>query len=821
MGTNLILAIVLCLSAVAGPKHSGVILSAVAGPKHSGVILSTVAGPKRSGVILSTVAGFKRSGVILSTVAGPKRSGVILSAAEGSLFNLAWLIPVFPFLAFILIALGGHRVRRGRFSRTVALVGIAAAFVLSQGVFWKAVTLDSHRFALTLSPWLPIGGVTMNLGLYLDPISVMMLFMVPLVCGMIFVYSVGYMRGDPHLSRFFAYISLFAAAMLALTVFDSFLTLFIFWEIMGTCSYLLIGFWSERDAAFKAGLKAFLVTKVGDLFFMLGLALLYAEVGSLTYRDVFAPQTLQALAHKPFMDMQVSTATVISLLIFGGTMGKSAQFPLHTWLPDAMEGPTPVSALIHAATMVSAGVYLIVRAFPLFAMAEAMGFVAFIGTFTALFASVIALAQMDIKRVLAFSTISQLGYMVAAVGIGAWVAAMFHLITHAFFKALLFLASGSVIHGMEHALSAGGQAELNPNDMRRMGDLGRRMPRTAVAFLIGGLSLAGFPLVTAGFWSKDEILTQAWHSNVLVFWMLGLAAGLTAFYTARQLCLTFLGAPRTAAAAQVSESTPWMTWPLLGLALFAVILGWMGIPEDFPLIGGLIPNWFHHFVAQAAADTHHPSAGEAPGLPLMLGMAFAVGGLGLGWMVYGRNPLAAGAMDPLEVGLRKLNLGWVYRAMRHRFYMDEAYARLFVTPSIGLGDVFAWFDQHIIDRAIRYLARVGCGLSEGSGEFDSLCIDALVNAVGRGGRGSAWIAGWFDLYVVDFAVNVLAWLGQVVAKLSGLFDQQIVDGIVGTVAEFIWWVGGQVRRIQIGLVQDYLWNALFMIVLLVAVIVLL
>jgi NADH-quinone oxidoreductase subunit L len=767
-----------------------------------------------------------------------------LGAAGGSVFHIAWLIPVFPCAAFIAIALGGYRGRR--FSRNVALLGMAAALVLSQAVFWKAVTTslgDEHRFVQTLVPWLPVGDVTMGLGLYLDPLSVVMLFMVPLVCGMIFIYSVGYMRGDPHLSRFFAYISLFASAMLALIVFDSFLTLFIFWEIMGTCSYLLIGFWSERESAYRAGLKAFLVTKVGDLFFMVGLALLYAEVGSLAYRDVFASQTLQALAHKPFMATRISTATVISLLIFGGTMGKSAQFPLHTWLPDAMEGPTPVSALIHAATMVSAGVYLIVRAFPLFAVqgtltSESLHFVALTGTFTAVFASIIALAQMDIKRVLAFSTISQLGYMVAAVGIGAWIAAMFHLITHAFFKALLFLASGSVIHAMEHAANAeghdhaGGQDHhvplttshppgFDPNDMRMMGGLGKRMPRTAIAFLIGGLALSGFPLVTAGFWSKDEILTQAWRSHPLVFWMLGVAAGLTAFYTARQLCLTFLGEPRAKAAARVSESAPLMTWPLLGLAVFAIVLGWVGIPEDFPVIGGLIPNWFHHWLAKAAAEISHPLAGEVTELPLALGMALAVGGLGLGWWIYGRKPMASGAMDPLEVGMRQLSLGWLYGAMRHRFYVDEIYAWIVVKPSIWLSDTFARFDQGVIDGAIRYIAAAGRGLSHIGAGFEARWIDALVNAVGRGALRGAWITGWFDLYVVDFVVNVLAWLGQVAAKVSGLFDQQIVDGFVNAIGVLIWWVGGQVRRIQIGLVQDYLWNALFMILLLVAVIVLL
>ena len=403
---------------------------------------------------------------------------------------------------------------------------------------------------------------------------------------MIFIYSVGYMDGDPRYSRFFAYISLFATGMLGIVVFDSLLTFFIFWEIMGTCSYLLIGFWYEKESAKQAGLKAFLVTKVGDLFFMLGLVLLYSEVGSLAYRDIFDAHTLEELATHAFLGTGIPVGAVVALLLFGGTVGKSAQFPLHVWLPDAMEGPTPVSALIHAATMVSAGVFLIVRMFPLFEQVRAiehfgahMTVVAAVGAFTALFSSIIAVAQNGIKRVLAFSTISQLGYMVAALGIGtegAYVAGAFHLITHAFFKALLFLGSGSVIHGMEHghhhAHEHGehGHEEFEPNDMRNMGGLARRMPRTFWTFLVGGLALSGFPLITAGFWSKDEILAQAFGPSPLVFWVLVASAGLTAFYTARQICMTFLGKPRTKAAEHVPESVPSMTVPLIILAVFAV-----------------------------------------------------------------------------------------------------------------------------------------------------------------------------------------------------------------------------------------------------------
>ena len=422
-----------------------------------------------------------------------------------SLLNLAWLIPLFPFLAFIAVSLFAHRDRK--LSHRLVVGGIAAAFLLSQIVFWVAVagpdSVDEHPFQSETIHWLSAGLEDFQLGVYVDAATAVMLFMVPLVCMMIFIYAVGYMKGDPRYSRFFAYLSLFATGMLGMVVFDNLLTFFVFWEIMGTCSYLLIGFWYEKDSAKQAGLKAFLVTKVGDLFFMLGLVLLFSEVGSLAYRDIFSEHTLHHLATHLIPGTGIPMGAVIALLLFGGTVGKSAQFPLHVWLPDAMEGPTPVSALIHAATMVSAGVFLVVRTFPLFeAVSHEFGahmtVVAGVGAFTALFSSIIAVAQNDIKRVLAFSTISQLGYMVAALGVGAYVAGAFHLITHAFFKALLFLGSGSVIHGMEHghhhAHEHGGHGEhghekFDPNDMRNMGGLSRRMPRTFWTFLAGGLAL--------------------------------------------------------------------------------------------------------------------------------------------------------------------------------------------------------------------------------------------------------------------------------------------------------------------------------------------
>ncbi len=737
------------------------------------------------------------------------------------LLDLAWLIPVFPFLAFVTIAL--FTSHRRTLSHSVAIGGIAIAFVLAQIVFWRAVTLPVGGGELAYHPqglhWLTGGLGELGVSIYIDPATAVMLFMVPLVCLMIFIYSVGYMAGDPRYSRFFAYISLFATGMLGLVVFDSLLTLFIFWEIMGTCSYLLIGFWYEKESAYRAGLKAFLVTKVGDLFLALGLALLYAEVGTLNYAELFKPETLHYLANQPFMGTSLSVATVAALLIFGGTVGKSAQFPLHVWLPDAMEGPTPVSALIHAATMVSAGVFLVVRAFPLFAAVQGgpqMTVVAIIGTFTAIFASLIAIAQNDVKRVLAFSTISQLGYMIAALGIGAYVAGAFHLITHAFFKALLFLSSGSVIHGMEHGHHHvahhghhdhdGHEQPFNPNDMMLMGGLARRMPRTWIAFLIGGLALSGFPLFTAGFWSKDEILAQAYEAAPAVFWTLAISAFITAFYTARQLSLTFLGEPRSEAAAHVPESVPAMTVPLLILAAFSVVLGWVGIPEHFPVLGGVVPNWFHHFmISTIETGGEHAAAGVvhmakevaesgAPLLPLVVGLVAGLGGLTAGWLVYGRKPLVAGQMDPVEAGMRRIGLGFLYEAMQNRFYFDEFYAATLVWLSKQGAEVFAWFDRTVVDGLVLLAARLGRALS------------ALGN--------------WLDTHLVDPFVNLMGWLGRGLSELLDLFDLGVVDGLVNLTGRLLTALGATLRVIQSGNLQDYLWLAFLTVVALIMVFVL-
>ncbi len=517
--------------------------------------------------------------------------------------TLIWLIPLPPLLAFFLIVLFTNKNKA--LSHTIAVGAAFLSWLGAMIVFYNAVTtehLGEHPFGSAIN-WLPTGDTWLKIGVLIDPTSAAVLFFVAWTVLMIFLYSVGYhnfgqpegdhdhaglpphgatvtdelghkhtvLSVEPMYSRFFAFIGLFAFGMFTLVVSDNLLTLFVGWEIMGLCSYLLIGFWYAKPSARNAAIKAFMTTRIGDVFMLIGIAFLYSVTGTLSFREIFTEEILHTLGTVPTGVFGLSAAGLIALLLFIGTIGKSAQWPLHVWLPDAMEGPTPVSAMIHAATMVSAGVYAVIRMFPLLTadfngheLTTAMSVVAFIGAFTAIFAATIAVAQNDIKRVLAYSTISQLGFMIAALGIGAYVAAVFHLITHAFFKALLFLGSGSVIHGMEHGVLHTGNHHVDPQDMYNMGGLRKKMPITFWTFLIGGFALSGFPVLTAGFWSKDEILADAWgHGHMAIFITLAVAAFLTAFYTMRQITLTFLGEPRTKEAEHAHE-TPWtMTAPLV------------------------------------------------------------------------------------------------------------------------------------------------------------------------------------------------------------------------------------------------------------------
>ena len=705
---------------------------------------------------------------------------------------LTWLIPLPPLLAFFLILLLFRK--NHATSHTLAIGAIGLSLVLAQIVFWSVIG-DGH--ALAEEPihdafaWLPTGGTTLHVGVLVDPFTAIMLFMVPIACFLIIFYSVGYSnydkRPDPHdhpgqpphngrepmYSRFFAFLSLFAAAMLTLVVSDNLLLLFIGWEVMGLCSYLLIGFWYARNyddpkqiTPRQAAIKAFMTTRVGDVFMMIGLVALYSATGTLSFREIFTAEKTHELATVLFLG--IPAAQVIFGLLFVGTIGKSAQFPLHTWLPDAMEGPTPVSAMIHAAAMVSAGVYMVIRMFPLLAGTAEHGhlptfeFMTWIGAFTALMASTIALAQNDVKRVLAYSTISQLGYMIAALGIGAYVAAAFHLITHAFFKALLFLGSGSIIHGVEHGVQATHE-HIDPQNMMNMGGLRKKMPRTFWTFLIGGLSLAGFPLVTAGFWSKDEILADALKHAPGVFWVLAISAFLTAFYTMRQISLTFLGQPRTHSAAHARESHWTMTAPLLVLAVFAVIAGFVGVKGDFPVLGQILRGGepgtaFEHFLAPTIESVIAVEVPAFDWTPVIASVVIALGGLFAGWLVYGRKPLQAGQPDPL------VRLGGLHTFLKNKWYFDELYDRVFVRPSVALAvAVYRWVDRWLIDGVLHAVARGTARLAEAFRAFDRVVInggvDAFAESIKAFGRWFREVqTGWVQqyLYVAVLGLLVLA-----------------------------------------------------------------
>ena len=703
--------------------------------------------------------------------------------------TLVWLLPVPPLLAFFLIILLTNRSKA--LSHTLGILGALLSFIASMVIMVLAIQsghLGEHPFTSVIN-WFPTGDTWFQIGVWVDPLTVATLFFVAWTVLMIFIYSVGYHnfgqpKGDhdapglpphgaveedehghkhrvpsiePMYSRFFAFISLFAFGMYVLVVSDNLLTLFVGWEIMGLCSYLLIGFWYAKPTARAAAIKAFLTTRIGDVIMLLGLAYLYTLAGSLSYRVIFSEETLHLLTttNTPFVG--ISAAVIIGIFLFVGTIGKSAQWPLHVWLPDAMEGPTPVSAMIHAATMVSAGVYLVIRVFPIISAGMVhgeptitMNIMAFIGAFTGLFAATIAVAQNDVKRVLAYSTISQLGYMIAAIGIGAYVAAAFHLFTHAFFKALLFLGSGSVIHGVEHGVLHTGE-DIDPQDMFNMGGLRKKMPITFWTFLIGGLALSGFPFFTAGFWSKDEILADAFaHSSWIVLIVLALAALLTAFYTMRQITLTFLGKPRTESAEHAVESKWTMTLPLILLAGFAIAAGWPGIPLDFPVIGGLIPNFIHEFVGETLAE--HPEAITFNWFPLLISLGVSLGGLFLGWFVYRDVP--AGAPDPL-----KNALGPVYKILQNKYYFDELYDFIFVRPAYWISRTFTylWLDRKIIDGILHFIARV------------------------------------------TFSIGGL---------LRNYIDKPIVNGFGDFVGESVKRIGRSARYIQTGRVQQYMIMAL-------------
>jgi NADH-quinone oxidoreductase subunit L len=748
---------------------------------------------------------------------------------ESTLSALTWLIPAGPLLVFFLIVLFTNRNKT--LSWILAWAGVILALFLGWTVAFEAIRVflaDPHHLAEhptivnSSIAWLPIGPFFnwLQIGVSVDALTSVMLIMVTTTITAIFIYSVGYHRWgegpgshpvkgkpnhdgvEPLFSRFFAFMSLFAGAMLILVVSNNLLTLFVGWELMGLCSYLLIGFWYAKTyddpkatPPRTAAVKAFLTTRIGDVIMLLGIVFFYRIFGTLTFSEALSAESLEHAVEVA----GVGALALMTILLFSGTVGKSAQWPLHVWLPDAMEGPTPVSAVIHAAAMVSAGVYLILRIFPLIAVAaEGVGgievIIGGIGAFTALMAATIAVAQNDVKRVLAYSTISQLGYMVAAVGVGAYIAAAFHLITHGFFKALLFLGSGSIIHGMEHGAEEVHDHHTDPQDMMNMGGLRKKMPATFWTFLIGGLALSGFPIITAGFWSKDEIIAELWHEGTdgeifafVVFGMLVIGALLTGFYTMRQISLTFLGQPRTSLAEHAKESNNLMTIPLAGLAGFALVFGWFGIPEDFPVLGPLLNNnFFHHFVATTIEESMHELAELGlveqavetitfSYVPLVTSTIVALGGLFLGWWVYGRKPLETEEPDPLE-----RPLGPLYTFLSNKWWWDELYEVAFVQPTkwVSRTFVYEWIDQGIIDGTLHLIARAFYAAGRYTLRFEDVVIkggvDWLKDQTLKAAQEFRTIqTGRIQEYIL---VSVL--IGWALAVVVLLINSGLLDGIL-------------------------------------------
>jgi NADH-quinone oxidoreductase subunit L len=674
------------------------------------------------------------------------------------IFQFAWLIIIFPVIGLLINTFGG----KDRSEKEIGLTAVfasGAAFVMSLLVVITLFGMSPHaRFPeagvdVPLYTFFSIGETELQIGLKIDTLTAVMLMVVTFVGTLIHIYAIGYMHGDSRFQRFFIYLNLFMAAMLILVLADNYLMLFVGWEGVGLCSFLLIGFWFEKDVNGEAARKAMVANRIGDYGVMLAMFAMFIGLGSLQFSEVFekAGEASQVLI------------TGVTLLMVVGVAGKSAQIPLYVWLPDAMAGPTPVSALIHAATMVTAGVYLIARSFPLFHLVpDVQAFVGILGAVTALFAGSIAVAQFDIKKVLAYSTVSQLGFMVSAVGMGATVAGVFHLMTHAFFKALLFLGAGSVIHGVEHghhlahehghgdahAADDHGDAHattdehhdekpFDPQDMRNMGGLWSKMRVTSIVYIIGALALAGiFPL--AGFWSKDEILADALKESPIAFVLLIIAAAFTAFYMTRQVLMVFFGKPRSEAADHAPESSNWMTRPLIVLAFFAVTIGFVNIAGGF---------------------THWLEPSEEF-LGLNLGVAgistlIALAAIALGYLIYRPRAEASTVDDPLR------KTGFIFTILNNKYWIDQLYDRLIVRP-------FKWLSS--------FLANV---------------ID--------------W-RFWHD-----FFHESIIWGGfkNITAFLANPIDKLVIDGAVNGIGRLIAGTSARLRKIQTGFVRNY---ALMMLV---------
>ncbi len=622
------------------------------------------------------------------------------------------LIPLLPFISFLINILFGRNYIKDK-AHWIAVPAIIGSFLLAVSAFFDV--LGGRDININIYSWIVSGNFNVSFGFLIDQLSAIMLMVVTSIGTLIFIYSIGYMHGDGGYYRFFAYLSLFIFSMLILVMANNFLLMYFGWEAVGLCSYFLIGFWFHKKSAADAGKKAFIVNRFGDFGFGLGVILIFLTFGSLDYAQVFGQaggvvgQTINLLGY------EVNLITLICLLLFCGAVGKSAQVPLHVWLPDAMEGPTPVSALIHAATMVTAGVFMVARCNPLFNLSEvAMNTVAIVGGLTAIFAATIALVQNDIKRVIAYSTVSQLGYMFLALGVGAYSAGVFHLYTHAYFKALLFLASGSVIHALH-----------DEQNMQKMGGLKKYMPITYWVFVIATLSITGIPFFS-GFFSKDEILWRAYLSGDLgkFLWFLGtLAALLTAFYSWRLIYLTFHGKFRGTAEQEhhLHESPPVITVPLMLLAVGAVAAGWVGIPPVFLEHGDKIGEFLAPVLGHSKGHGTHAQEYFVIGISVFVAVA--------GWIVAYTMYLKKTEL-PQKLGA---TFQPIYKLLFNKYYIDELYSKVLVQPMLKASDkIILGFDTHIIEGIVNGIPNLIGAFSRKLREVQTGLLSnyALVMAIG-------------------------------------------------------------------------------------------
>ena len=641
-----------------------------------------------------------------------------------------WLIPATP-LATSLLILGlasSHR----RAAASLAIIGQVIALALAVIVFLPTLETPGFR-TLQNFTWFTFGDHALRIGWVLDPLAAAMLVMITFVGLWIFVFSTGYMAGDKNFSRFFAYLSFFSAAMLGVVIANSLLLLFVCWELVGLASYLLIGFWIHKPSAAAAAKKAFITTRIGDIGLFLGMLRLYGGSGTLLFYD-----DGHGCLEKAGLLALGASATFVALLIFSGAAGKSGQFPLHVWLPDAMEGPTPVSALIHAATMVAAGVFLVARMYPLFSLGAIDGVtpsltvVVWIGVVTALMAALIALAQADIKRILAYSTVSQLGLMMVSLGVGGVAAGIMHLLAHGFFKALLFLGSGSVIHGCHHE-----------QDIRKMGGLRRIMPVTFLTYAIGMMTLSGVPLLFSGAWTKEEILhaTAHWPRSQVPYYLMMAGVVLTALYMTRQMICVFFGKPREASA-QAHESPSVMKIPLIVLAVCAIALSVVLTPA-WP--------WLHGYLA---GEPTNFDVGQLIQPMLFISLALVAAGIGLGVLFYRK----AGESDPLA-----RTQPFLFRFLENKMWLDELYAKTVIAGSAMFSRASDWMDRRIWDGLVRGLGGVGQMVGIVSTRVDERGINAGVDESAAGTRGlgrlmSARHSGQIQTYMGVIAVGMLALL---------------------------------------------------------------